>query len=64
VVSEAASLLHAAVNASAFHLLDLEHDEPVVEQQRVAGDDIVREIAVRAAHGMLVAAVRVHCDVQ
>ena len=41
VIREPSALLHAATDARACDLLDLEHDEAVVEQQRVAGNDVV-----------------------
>ena len=64
VVGEPPALLHAAMDARALDALDLEHDEAVVEQQRVERDDVVREVAIRATHGMLVAGVRVHRHVE
>ena len=64
VIGEPPALLHAATDARAFDLLDLEHDEAVVEQQRVARDDIVGEISIRAPDGMLVAGIRVHRHVE
>ena len=64
VVGQPAALLDDAMDARALDLFDLEHDETVVEQQRVAGNDVVREITISATDGMLVAGVRIHRDVE
>ncbi len=64
VIGEPPALLDAATDARARDLLDLEHDEAVVEQQRVARNDVVGEISIRASDGVLVAGIRVHCHVE
>src|SRR6185312_13159359 len=45
-VGQLAAYAHARVDGGRRHALDVEHDLAVVEQQRVAGGDILRQVLV------------------
>jgi hypothetical protein len=64
VIGEPSTLLHERVNPCALDLHDLEHDEPVVEEQRIAGRDVVRQILISATDRMLIAALGIHRHVE